>query len=320
MVVDLKDTIRGEVLLGDLMKLDSYGFNASDSRGIVVSRSPVTEYLPPPFDGREAEFSFKWKPMEKGSVLRLQLIGMDYRIWRGRPKSVYRPSGKRVGAHVFERDEESVTSVQFDENMFERINADFSGKRGSVMYLGSGRALAAMRGASVSLSQGYGQAESHNGNPLARHLKAGMAPADGWWVLPQQVVPGFSGFRLEMEVKPRRFGRRSGLFGSWNCGLTLQIEPDGTLLAFLAQGNAYNLRNASVQARLRGPKLREGEWNRIVIATDRRTMWFEVDGVKGPVKLYSDYFWNQRYGTLGAIHPTADFFDGEIRSFGIDPL
>ena len=319
-VVDLKDTIRGEVLLGDLMKLDSYGFNASDSRGIVVSRSPVTEYLPPPFDGREAEFSFKWKPMEKGSVLRLQLIGMDYRIWRGRPKSVYRPSGRKIGAHVFERDEESVTSVQFDENMFERINADFSGRRGSVMYLGSGRALAAMRGSSASLSQGYGQAESHNGNPLARHLKAGMAPADGWWVLPQQVVPGFSGFRLEMEVKPRRFGRRSGLFGSGNCGLTLQIEPDGTLLAFLAQGNAYNLRNASVQARLRGPKLREGEWNRIVIATDRRTMWFEVDGVKGPVKLYSDYFWNQRYGTLGAIHPSADFFDGEIRSFGIDPL
>ena len=59
---------------------------------------------------------------------------------------------------------------------------------------------------------------------------------------------------------------------------------------------------------------------RIVFATDRKTMWFEVDGVKGDAKPYSDYFWNQRYGTLGAIHPTMDFFDGEIRSFKVEPL
>ena len=188
------------------------------------------------------------------------------------------------------------------------------------MYLGSGRAMAAMRGASASLSQGYGQAESHNGNPLAKRLKVGLAPADGWWILPQQVVSGFSGFRLEMEVKPNRFGKRLGLYGSGNCGLTLQIEPDGTLLALPAQGNAFNLRHGSVQARLKGPKLREGEWNRIVFATDRKTMWFEVDGAQGEAKPYSDYFWNQRYGTLGAIHPTMNFFDGEIRSFRVAPL
>ena len=319
-VVDLSDTIRGEVALKDLMTLDEYGFNASDSRGIVVSRSPVTEFLPQAFNGKEAEFSFKWKPIEKASVLRLQLIGMDYRRWWGRPESVYLPSGRKVAAHVFERDEGTVTETLFDANMFEQVNADFSGRRGSVMYLGSGRAMAAMRGASASLSQGYGQAESHNGNPLAKRLKVGLAPADGWWILPQQVVSGFSGFRLEMEVKPNRFGKRQGLYGSGNCGLTLQIEPDGTLLALPAQGNAFNLRHGSVQARLKGPKLREGEWNRIVFATDRKTMWFEVDGVQGEAKPYSDYFWNQRYGTLGAIHPTMNFFDGEIRSFRVAPL
>ena len=320
-LIDLEDTIRGEIALKDLMTLDEYGFNASDSRGIVVSRSPVTEFLPVAFNGKEAEFSFKWKPIEKASVLRIQLIGMDYRRWWGRPESVYVPSDKKVAAHVFERDEETVAETFFDENMFEQVDADFSGRRGSVMYLGSGRALAAMRGASASLSQGYGQAESHNGNPFAKRIKVGMAPADGWWVLPQQVVPGFSGFRLEMEIKPNRFGKRLGLYGSGNCGLTLQIEPDGTLFALPAQGNAFNLRHGAVQARLKGPKqLREGEWNRVVFATDRKTMWFEVDGVKGEAKPYSDYFWNQRYGTLGAIHPTMDFFDGEIRSFKVEPL
>lgn len=319
-VVDLEDCIKGEISLADLMVLDEFGFNASDSRGIVVSRSPVTEYLPPAFGGKEAEFSFKWKPIEKASVLRLQLVGMDYRLWRGRPESVYRPSGRSMAVHVFERDEGIVTKTFFDMNMFETAIADFSGRRGSVMYLGSGRAMAAMRGSSASLSQGYGQAESHNGNPLARWLKAGMAPADGWWVLPQQVVPGFSGFRLEMEVKPFRFGKRLGLFGSGNCGLTLQIEPDGSLLALPAQGNAFNLRNGMVQARLKGPKLREAEWNRIVFVTDRKTMWFEIDGSKVAETSYSDYFWNQRYGTLGAIHPTIDFFEGEIRLFRVDPL
>ena len=318
-VIDLKDAIRGEVSLKDLMMLDEYGFNASDSRGIVVSRSPVTEYLPPAFNGRQAEFSFRWKPIEKASVLRLQLVGMDYRLWRGRPEGVYRPSGRKVAVHVFERDEAVVSETFFDEGMFEAANADFSGRRGSVMYLGSGRAMAAMCGSSASLSQGYGQAESHYGNPLARWLKVGMAPGAGWWALPQQILPGFAGFRLEMEVKPRSFGRRMGLYGSGNCGLTLQIEPDGALLVLAAQGNAYNLHNGPLQVQLKGPKLREGEWNKVVFATDRRTMWFEVDGVKGPETPYSDYFWNQRYGTLGSIHPTIDFFDGEIRSFRVDP-
>lgn len=41
-------------------------------------------------------------------------------------------------------------------------------------------------------------------------------------------------------------------------------------------------------------------------------------GKKGRTLLYN--FGNQRYGTLGAIHPTMDFFDGEIRSFRVDPL
>jgi hypothetical protein len=319
-VIDLENTIRGEIALKDLMTLGEYGFNASDSRGIVVSRSPVTEFLPVAFNGKEAEFTFKWKPIEKASVLRLQLIGMDYRRWWGRPECLYRPSGRNVAAHVYERDEECVTETFIDANMFESVNADFSNRRGSVMYLGSGRSMAAMRGSSASLSQGYGQAESHNGNPLAKRLKVGMAPADGWWVLPQQVVPGFAGFRIEVEVKPNRFGKRLGLYGSGNCGLTLQIEPDGTLLALPAQGNAYNFGRGSAQAKLKGPKLREGEWNRVVFATDRKTMWFEVDGVKSAAKPYSDYFWNQRYGILGAIHPTLDFFDGEIRSFKVEPL
>jgi hypothetical protein len=319
-VIDLEGSIRGEVALKDLMTLDEFGFNTTDSCGIVVSRSPVTEFLPSAFNGAEAEFSFKWKPIEKASVLRLQVVGMDYRLWRGKPESVYSPSGERVAVHVFERDEEAVTKTFFDANMFEKVKADFSGRRGSVMYLGSGRALAAMRGSSASLSQGYGQGESHYGNPLARYLKVGMAKADGWWVLPMQVAPGFAGFRLEIDIKPNRFGKLQGLYGAGNCGLTLQIEPDGTLLALPAQGNAYNFGRGPTQARLRGPKLREGEWNRVVFATDRKTMWFEVDGVKGAEKPYSDYFWNQRYGMLGAIHPTMDFFDGEIRSFKVEPL
>jgi len=105
-----------------------------------------------------------------------------------------------------------------------------------------------------------------------------------------------------------------------NCGLTLQVEPDGTLLALPSQGSAFNLSLGAAQMRLKGPKLREGEWNRVAFATDRKAMWFEVDGVKGEAKSYSGYFWNQRYGTLGAIHPTMDFFDGEIRSFKVEPL
>jgi len=319
-VIDISGAICDEVSLQRLMTCDEYGFNTSDCRGIVVSRCPTTEFLPPAFGGKEAEFSFKWKPIEKASVLRLQLIGMDYRRWLGRPASVYRPSGKTIRTHIYERDAQTVTEVELDASMLEIPEADFSGQRGSVMYLGSGRALAGMRGASAALSQGYGQGESSYGNPIDRHLKSNTAPAEGWWALPQQLVPSFSGFRLEMEVKPKEFGKRQGLYGAGNCGLTLQIEPDGTLLALMAQGNAFHLSNGAVQARLKGPQLKAGEWNRIIFATDRKTMWFEVDGVKGEAKPYSDYFFNQRYGLLGAIHPTLDFFTGEIRTFRVDPL
>ena len=65
--------------------------------------------------------------------------------------------------------------------------------------------------------------------------------------------------------------------------------------------------------------LSDGAWNTVRVFTDRKTAWVEVNGVRGEVVPYSDYFFNQRYALFGASHPDGDYFRGDIRSLKVSP-
>ncbi len=315
--IDLPPRFKGTVRLADLLRRDAVGFNAANGCGLSVMRYLATPYLPRPLMTSAVEFTFRWKPIEPTSVLRLQAIDADYRVWNGPARTVYRPSGRRTTISVFDRDRAATVSVDLDVARLPEIACDLSGKDGAVLSLGGGRALSGMVGASATLAQAFGKGESQYGNPLHRHvgrlsLKDAALPTRGWGCLSLQTVPCFAGFELEMKVKPAGFGRRQGLLNSGNCGIDLFIAPDGTLKANLAAGNGFMVAKTHLAVPVEGPRLKDCAWNTIRLVTDRRTAYIEVDGARGPSVRYEDYFFNQRYTLFGAVHPKGEFFVGEL--------
>lgn len=321
--VDLPPHFRGTVKLADLLKRDVVGFNSSDSCGLTVTRYLPTVRIPRPLMTNRVEFAFRWKPLEKSSVLRMHAIDERYRVWRSRPETVYRPSGRTVPLTVIGRDRGDVSRISFDANRIEDLECDLSGRQDSVLRLGSGRMYVGMVGASAALAQGFGIGDSHYGNPLAeskKYYKGGtgdLMPKSGWGCLPLQTVPGFAAFELCMRIKPNGFGRRQGLFGSGNCGLDVYLEKDGTLSAYFARGRSFTAEYGPLHAVAKGPRTEDGGWNDIRIATDRVNAWIEVNGVRGEPVPYSDCFFNQRYALFGVTLGKPNFFAGEISSISV---
>ena len=318
--IDIPPYFSGKVRLADLLTRDVVGFNSINHCGLSVMRFLPVAYLPRPLSGNQAEFTFRWKPLEKTSVLRLYVIDDDYRIWRGAAKTIYRPVGRTVPVSVFDRDRDKTVSIELDENRFDDITCDISGRADSVLHLSGGRMLTGMVGSSAELAQGFGRAESYNGYPLQERYKKSKneaMPTNGWGTLSLQTIPGFAGFELTMKVKPKGFGVKQGLFGTGNCGLDVTLEPDGTVMALFAGGNAFTRKKTWLSVPVKGPTLKDGEWNTVKIATDRRTAWIEVNGVRGSAVPYSDYFFNQRYALFGCTIDAPNFFKGEIDSLSV---
>ena len=320
--VDLPPHFKGSVKVSDLLKKDSYGFNGPYGCGLVVMRYFPTERLPRPLMAKETEFTFRWKPLSKTSVLRLQVIDADFGVWYAGPKTICRETGTKRRIHVYDRDAARTGEVEVDLGLLEDISCDFSGERGSVLQLGSGRAFSGMVGSSAQLPQAFGKGESHYGFGIdesrsVRDVK--VFKKDGWGCLSLHTVPGFAGFALTMKVKPNGFGRRQGLYSSGNCGLSFYVEKDGTLGAELARGRSF-WAGGPIDTKIAGPKLKDGEWNTVRLVTDRKTAWIEVDGVKGEARPYEDYFFNQRYALFGALQPTFEPFDGKIGGIVVEVL
>ena len=318
--VDLPPHFKGSVKVSDLLKKDSYGFNGPYGCGLVVMRYFPTERLPRPLMAKETEFTFRWKPLSKTSVLRLQVIDADFGVWYAGPKTICRETGTKRRIHVYDRDAARTGEVEVDLGLLEDISCDFSGERGSVLQLGSGRAFSGMVGSSAQLPQAFGKGESHYGFGIEERVRDVKAfKKEGWGCLSLHTVPCFAGFALTMKVKPNGFGRRQGLYGSGNCGLSFYVEKDGTLGAELARGKSF-WADGPIDTKITGPKLKDGEWNTVRLVTDRKTAWIEVDGVKGEARPYEDYFFNQRYAVFGAIHPAIEPFEGEIGGIAVEIL
>ena len=325
--IDLPPHFKGTVRLADLVKKEVVGFNSVDSCGLSVMRYLPPASIPRPLMSKKASFSFRWKPLEKASVLRLQAIDEDYRVWRGAARTVYRPTGSSVVFSVFDRDSGKTETVKADAGLVEDVMCDIDDRTDSALRLGTGRMLSGMVGASVSFAQGFGRGPGHNGNPFRENIGYYSAlppgkrmPKTGWGCLSHQCVPGFAGFELQMRVKPAGFGEVQGLYGSGNCGLDVVIEKDGSVNATFARGRSFLREKGGINVVVRGPTLKDGEWNDVRVATDRHTAWVEVNGVRGNAVPYSDYFFNQRIGLFGATLGKANFFKGEISFLSVKPL
>jgi hypothetical protein len=273
------------------------------------------------------------KPIAKTSVLRLQTIDENDRVWRSEPIVLGKPSGATKTFHVFERDLEKVSEITLDASLLDEPSYDFGAERGSVLSSPAGRAFWGILGGHVPQVTGFGTGESAYGNIVESYIKPDMpgwedtaptriAGPDGRMALyfkgcesaalPQQLFPMFAGFELNFKVKPDVVEGTYALVGAGATACEVFMK-DGVVLANYFAACRYARQQGSL-VRAKGPQtpLVAGKWSRVRIVFDQNEFYVEVDGQKGkPVKA-SAYQHNARYTALGAANHHPCFFRGAL--------
>ena len=337
-VIDLAPSFKGILRLSDVAAKDVVGIAGPGGANFVATRYLSQKSIPPPCEVKSAEFSFMMKPIAKTSVLRLQTIDENDRVWRSEPVALSIPTGATKIFHVFERDLENVSKITLDESLLDEPSYDFGSERGSVLSSLSGRAFWGILGGHVPQVTGFGTGESIYGNMPAESIKPGMpgwddsAPVridgpDGMTALhfkgcenaalPQQLFPMFSGFEVEFKVKPDVVEGTYALLGAGSTAFKILMK-DGIVSADYFSACRY-ARQRWPLVTAYGPQtpLATGKWSSVRIVFDQHDFYVEVDGCRGkPVKA-SAYQHNACYTAIGADGGrNPKFFRGAIADLG----
>ena len=344
-LIDLPDSFpRLEVAVADLLKRDVIGFAGPAGSQIVVAREITQETTPPPCNVKEAKFSFVVKPRNPLSVFRLQAIDEDGRVWRGKARSVFRPTGRSVTFPVYDLLSEGAREATVDAGRTVSLSYRFDGGNGDIHFADGWRDLPLVGGGGVGLvtrlgcgrAKAYGHALAQDGLPVSAPGNGSTRPrpfveSDGtvslafekcaFASLPLQTIPCFAGFELRLRLMPLGMEGREGLVDSGPLGFRLWMD-DGVPSAYFSLGNEI-LRlgiNDPQGATACGPKLRKGEWNELVVRMDQRELWIGVNGVSGrhvPCRGWQFNGWATALGThLGDLR----FFRGRIAAVDVRPL
>lgn len=285
---------------------------------LAVAHDLSTPSIPPPCGTNAAEFVFRFRPMDRASVIRLRTVGEDYRTWVSpAPVDLFEPSGRTVSFHVAARtDEAEVSLLTVDAARCAEPSWTFD-PPGTVFRPEGHFGMPAVVGGSVAIVNGYGWGGNVYGNAIPT-AKAPPPHPRGYATLPLQTVPMFAGFELVARVRPDDVTVPAAIFSSGVHGLSLEQTKDG-VRAWLSTGNRhylpYRQRRSGIE--LRGPALRKGEWNDVRVFSDKTESWVEVNGVRGDVSDVRGWQFGPLIGGLGVTPGKADYFPGEIRSLSV---
>ena len=329
--IDLPPLFKKRIAVKDILAKDVVGIPGTAGGNLVVARYRSQREMPRPLNVKKGEFTLVVKPSDPNGILRLQIVDEKDRVWRGGAISLHRPSGRKRTIGIFERDDECVSQLSVDEALVPEYEYDFNPDRGSVVWSDKGLQFCGIKGGGVSLVSGIGRGESCYGDSVARYIDPqtpgfecnapeSVVEPDGkpalefngcsYVMLPQQLVSRFSGFEIELDVKPDDLNGVETLVDSGNAAYTLMLR-DGTPEFYLFNTVNY-ARVKGSQTRVRGPALKAGEWNRIKVSFDQRTLELSVNGVKGESVKVSCSQMQSRYTSVGAGNRKPNFFRGRI--------
>ena len=335
---DLPGFFEGEIPVKELLAKDVMGIAGPKGSNLVFTRFLSQRSIPVPADVAEAEFSFRLKPGQPRSVLRLETVDEDYHVWRGKPFVCGKDSGKTVRFHVYERDADRVSETAVDSSRIPLADYAFEPSRGSVVACAGGRNLWGILGGCVPLVTGFGQGESGYGNSGIDKLTVKTpgweksAPdyvqeADGTWALkfsgcsylslPQQLWPVEAGMDLSLEFNPDDVQRKQGLLTTGPTSSGIYIDKGKVYARFFLRNRFMRISGHAANVVVPGPEVIAGKWQTVRVVCDQRTAHVEVDGVKGPETPVSGDIFYPRYTALGAGTSPKEYFAGRIRRFTV---
>ena len=329
----------GDVSVRDLLDKEVVGIPGKKGTNLVFTRYLSQGRIPPPQFVNEAKFSFRLKPGLPTSILRLETVDEDYRVWRSSPFVCGGPSGKTAKIHVYERDEDRVTEVSVDTSRLTSVDYAFEPSRGSVVACAGGRNLWGILGGSVPLVTGFGQGESSYGNSALLALSAKKrgweksAPdyvkePDGSWALkfsgcsyvslPQQIWPVECGFSLEATINPDEVESRQAVVSAGGTAASLYLKNGRAYAHFFLRNKFMRESGRAASVTVEGPRVEAGRWQTVRVVCDQRMARVEVDGTRGEdVPVSGDLFY-PLYTAVGA-EKGSGFFQGRIKRIRIEP-
>lgn len=331
---DLKPGFEGRVRVADVLARQVVAAAGPGGMALSFMRFDSVRRQPAPYMKDEVDFSFDYVPGDQLPVLRLQTVDASYRIWRSPAIELGAVAGgERRTIHVYERDLDRVSAVTLPAGRLEEFAYDFRAGEGAVLPNCSRRRnQAGLLGGSVGLVSGIGQGASLYGNLLMRQMKTSEPNWDDsvprrtheglvftnctFACFPEQIIPTFAGFSLELMVKPRTFGRRMGVLAGSHASFSLEIGADGVPEA-ICQFGPYVDFMRPMNRDVKGPALKVGEWNRLRYVFDGTAASLEVNGVKGEERTFTGYEYYSGTFVLGGLVRPLAFFDGEIAAMRI---
>lgn len=336
--VDIDGFFKGAVSVAELERDEVTGIPGKMGANLVFTRYLSQFDIPAPAMVDKAEFRFPLKPGLPNSVLRLEAVDEDYRVWRSKPFYCGKPAGRKISFNVYERDSGRVSAVEADASRFLKTRYEFKPSRGSVVYTEGGRNLWGILGGNVPLVTGFGRGESSYGNSAILALKPSSSgweksspdftrEPDGSWSLefsgcsyvslPQQIWPVQSSFTLEMEVKPEEVGRRQTLVFTGATSASLYLADGCVHAHFFLRNRFVSESGRAASVNVKGPPVAAGRWQKIRLVCDQKTAFIEVDGRRGEkVPVSGDLFY-PLYTAIGGGMSDKAFFRGKIRNFEV---
>lgn len=339
LAINLPGRFMGRVKLRNVIAKDVVGISGPGGGCLTIRREFRQRSIPKHLNAKDGRFEFRMKPVDDNAVVRLQTVDVNDRVWRSRPFRPFAvPSKEKVSFNVFERDEEQVRRLTLEKSLVPaEIGYDFGASRGAVVPAdGLGVAYWGVLGGYVPQVNGFGRGESNYGNALAYNLRRTIpdwqdsAPThekgeDGvpavcfkgaeYASFPQQILPSFAGWEMEVDVWPDTLEGNQAILGCSATGCNVYLEKGVTKAYYFCACNYA--RRVGGSFLVSGPPVTAGRWNRLKVVCDQKEFYVSVDGKDGDRHPFSGYMHQQRYTTVGAENHAFWFLRGKLRNLKI---
>ncbi len=330
-IIDLPGYCQAELPIAELLKKGVIGYPGPAGFNLVAKRFNSEIKLPNHWRQKTAEFEVVITPISQNSVLHLQAVGESGKVYRGKPISLYQPSGKQNDLTVYSVKHKRPVTFAIDRALITDFDYNFVPTHGSVLSTAGGvLASYGICGGYLPQVSGRGSGESLYGNAGPRtpgnqnRYPNWQQEPDGSWSLdfqksyvslPMALVPPFGPYEITMDVWPRDSSGTQTLLGCDFTGFMLLLK-NGVPTVSIYLDNNYET-NLPALATATGPTLSPDCWNQIKVRFDQRELSVEVNGKLG-TKIKASGF--QRYPKvfgLGVDQRRGNYFNGKIRSLKV---
>ena len=301
--IDFPGQFTGKVPVKDVVDNLSVILGGKKGFNIAITRQLRQFFHPENLNLQDISFQTAFSPDLKVSVMQLQLIAPDGKIWRSAPLLTAPPAANKKEAVVFSETLNKPVKVTVPTNLIPNLHYEWGDAKGLIVPVDAGRTLWGVRGGYIDLATlrvgGYGNSSQgtppttilaqvfwKNSNQLAPTLE--KLPdgrnmlyfsGDGEHIaFPTGTIPRRAAFTIQFSIKPINTAKKQFILSNRSNapGLLQHIFlENGTLQGLITNDGFRNYEFNS------GIALKENEWNTVKIIYDQTTILFVVNGVVG---------------------------------------